>query len=291
MRLLLCFLLLTAGTAAFATDLVGPLRSGNQTKLERLGEREGAAGLAFELVSKDRLRTLAALHAAHGATDSWALLGMLADKGGDPDRSIAIVAARVAVEIAHDLDGFAIELNEIPNEDLLHWHRAWLKVARQARRWVDIRIYALESAETLRRVIPRSKQPVMPWQEFFADRDPEMRAAAIALAPRNKELEVDALALLTKDESPSVAISAAQWLCGPLGSKGPATTLDAAVATRLRELASNPHIAIAARADLANCLIAEASVESRRSVALLLQQSPPALRRALLALTQPSSAP
>jgi hypothetical protein len=290
MRLLLCFVLLTAQAAAWANDLIGPLREGNQTELARIGSQTGARGLTPELNSRDRIRTLAAIRAARGADDAWALLGLLAGRAGEPDRSVAMPAALVATEIAHDLNHYLIELEEIPTTDLLYLYGLWLKVAQEPRRWGDIRIYALETAETLRQTIPRSKRPTMPWPEFFTDRDAEIRSAALGLAPREKELEAEALSLL-KDESRSVALSAAQWLCTPLGSLGyEPIDLQAELVKRLQEIAADKSLAVNARADLANCLIAEGSVESRRAIALLLQQSTPALRPALVALTKKFSA-
>lgn len=290
MRLFLCLLLLTLGGAAFAADFVEQLRSGNRVELERMGERVGATGLAHELISEDRIGTLAALHAATGAEDSWALLGLLAQRAADPDRSIATLAAQVGVEIAHQLDGYTIDLQEIPTQNLLIWHSSWLEVAKHPQRWVDIRVYALEAAERLRSLIAASKQPEVQWDEFLGDSDAEMRAAAIAFAPRGRALEPQALALLRNDASPQVVLTAAQWLCGPLGSRRVlAKGLDASTAARLQALASNTNFDVAARADLANCLVAEASEESRRALAVLLHESTPALRRALLLLIQPPS--
>jgi hypothetical protein len=291
MRVLLCFFLLTLGSAAFAAEWTDLFRDGNRTELERLGGQAGAQAIAVEIASGERPKVLAALRAAPGAADSWALLGALAHIAEEPDRSLALEAALVATELSHGLDEFMIEEQEIPRHDLLLWHQAWVRVATTENRWIDIRIYALEVAGVLHALLQAPVRPEFAWKSFFEDADDEMRAAAIQLAPRSQALLVEAARLVKDDKIDRVALSAAQRLCGPIGSVDIAASksLDESTMNRLRKLATNNALAFSSRVDLANCLVADASDKSRRALAALVQASPPPLRRALVALTQPKA--
>lgn len=288
MRVILCLSLLCLGSAAFAADWVGLMRQGNQPELERHGGRAGAAGLSPVLSSGERPQRLSALEALGGAEDSWALLGLLASTAADPDRSLAIVAAQVAAEEAHQLDAFTIEAEEILTHDLVVWQLAWLTLAQQSDRWVDIRIYSLEVAATLGERISPAKRPPIPWNEFFSDSDPEMRAAAIALAPHGDATARQAGVFVRFDTKDIVALTAAQRLCGPLGSPKTSsrTVTDNETLSRLRALSENKSLAIHARVDIANCLVTDPSDKSRRSISTLMQQSPPSIRKLLTGLTQ-----
>lgn len=288
MRVLFCLSLLCLGSAAFAADWVGLLRNSDHTELERLGDKAGAVGLAPILASGTRPERLAALRALRGARDSWALLGLLASTAADPDRSIAVIAAQVAAEEAHQLDAFTIENEEVLTSDLLHWQQAWLELATQDNRWVDIRIYSLEVGVTLGHRIAKARRQPIPWELLFGDSDPEMRAAAIALAPQGTATTKQAHSFVKSDTQEVVALAAAQRMCGPLGSATTPDppTVDDITLRRLRALSLNQSLAIQARVDLANCLARDPSSESRRSMSALVQQSPPALRKALLRLTQ-----
>jgi hypothetical protein len=291
MRVLLCFFVLTLGGAAFAADWVDLLRDGQHRELELQGERAGASGVAAKLATGERARTLAALRASEGAADSWALLDDLAMTAAGADRSLAIEAAQVAAEVSHHLDAITIEEQEIPSEDLLQWRGAWLKVAGSEQRWVDIRVYALEVAAVLHELLEVSRRPELPWKKFIEDSDEEMRAAAIQLAPRTASLLEAATKLVADDKFDLVALSAAQRLCAPLGSVGiPVSDMSsAAIMKRLQELASSNALAFSSRVDLANCLARDSSEESRAALRGLVQESPPALRKALVALLQPAA--
>ncbi len=291
MRLLLCFSLLSLGGVAYAADWADLLRNGNHRELELRGTRSGALGVARELASGERVRVLAALHASAGATDSWALLGDLVERAAGADRSIAIEAAQVAVELSHGLDAFTIEEQEIPSHDLQQWQQAWLKLASSKGRWVDIRIYSLEVAGVLHKLIDVSQGPELSWNKFFEDSDEEMRAAAIQLAPRTDALLKAAAKLATDDPIKLVALSSAQRLCGPIGSVDipVSDAVDESILARMHALAIDKTLAFSMRVDLAKCLAKSESEESRRAFSVLLQESTQPLRSALVALTQPSA--
>ncbi len=286
MRVLLCLVLLALGPVALAADWVPVLRQGNQQELTRLGGQAGASGLAVELASAERQQVLAALHAAQGAEDSWALLGNLAKNASHPDRSIAILAAEIAAEISHGFDSFTIEEQEVSTQKLLEWRLAWLKTAAASERWVDIRVHAFDVAVRLHQLTPKSSRPEFPLEQFSKDPDEEMRATLLEVAPTSPELQSLVKTLLTSDPSRRVALSAAQRFCGPLGNTDSTfrEALDPETLKRLQTLANATEFAIESRVDLANCLVTDTSSESRRTLSALQQQSHPALRKDLVAL-------
>lgn len=279
-------MLLPLSGAALADNWVPLLRSGNETELERRGAAAGAMGVAAELRSEDRKQVLAALIAARGADDSWALLGVLAQSATHPDRPIAILAAQLGAELSHEIDLQMISEQEIPSEYLRQWQGAWLEVATQPSRWIDIRIYALEVASTLTRLISDPARQPLDWEQFFSDPDQEMRAAALELAPQSQDLVTRAADFLKTEEHPRVALSAGLRLCGPIGSHRSSSlpTIDDTTQARLQALATNKSLAIEARIDLAPCLVANPSTASRDALSALQRQSTPYLRKLLLAV-------
>ena len=228
---------------------------------------------------------------AQSQEDNWSSLGHLANVAAAPDRSLAAPAALLASELAHNMDAFEIDEKEIPLGALKTFKTLWLDIAAENKRWVDIRVYALDVAVQLHRVITTQSgiQANTNWQPFLEDTDPQMRAAALTLLPVAPELDSIVLALLADARSEQVSLAAGQRLCGPLGSKPvKRPSIPPEVVPRLQRVATNRHLPITARVDLAPCLFAEGSVPSRRALGVLLQESPPALRRALRELTQPS---
>lgn len=283
--LIVLWLCLFSSARAQERDLLGPLRAGNTTVLERLGARMGASGLARELASPERPRVIAAIRASLGAEDAWALLAPLARAAAHPDRSIATLAAETGATIAQRVDQITLEHQEVSARSLVSLEAQWLEVAGHRLRWVDIRVYALEAAAHLHRLVPPGKRAPLDWAPYLSDPDPEMRAAAFALAPEDLDLWSRSLAALRDDQSAVVALSAGQALCGPLGAMPRALPkLESEILQRLQDLAVDKRFAVALRADLAPCLVDAGDVRSRRALARLLQQSPPMLRRSLLAL-------
>ncbi len=279
------------GSQAQADELVPALRHGNSQELVRLGSQLGASGLADHMLGEDRPLALAAIRASLGADDSFALLGHLARAARRPDRSIALLAVEVAAEIAQRSDLELLESEEVSDAQLLDWYQAWRDIVDDDKRWVDIRIYAFETAARLHELMSPSKRPVMELDNLLADEQAELRAAVLTLAPKHLAIESKALSFLASDRSELVALSAAQVVCGPLGmANKKIPNLSDAVAERVIRLASDGTRDIAARLDLAPCLAVIDSPESRKLLGVLTQSSPPALRASLLALTRKSSA-
>ncbi len=229
---------------------------------------------------------------AQAPGDTWPSLGSLAETAAHPDRSLAAPAVLLASELAHSIDAFDVDEKEIPPGALQIFQSLWLEIAAEDKRWVDIRIYALDVAMQLHRVLGTHSgtEPKENWLPFLEDADPQMRAAALTLLPPAPKLTPIVLALLADGRSEQVSLAAAQRLCGPLGSTSTRRlALPPEVVVRLQSLAGNRHLPITARVDLAPCLFAENSLPSRRALGVLLQESPPALRRALRDLTQSTS--
>ncbi len=218
---------------------------------------------------------------------------VLALTAGGPDRNLAAAAAEHAAQIAHSVDPFDLDQQEIQRATVRGHRSAWLAIAANEDAWVDIRIYALDVAarlDALLRLFGEANSPSL-WQSFLSASDPQMRSAASTLVPRSAQLDERLRALLVGDEPEEVAISAAKRLCGPLRVESTATpTLNPAELSRVQKLSRVKALPIVWRAQLAPCLVADGSLDSRRALGVLLQQSPPALRRHLSALTSAQSA-
>lgn len=271
---------LALATTAWADALVTAYQQGDSSTVARLGATAGASGLEPRLRSKDRAVIAAAIAAAPAADDAWALLGSLAHASQNPDRSIAGPAATTGAEIAAALDLGVIDEQEISGHTLGSWQKAWLVTASNPKRWVDIRIYALETAGRLHQLRVPSKRVDIGWIDYISDPDPEMRAAAITLADAT-HLKATIIERLEDDPEDLVALAAGQSLCGPLGATITLPALGEAAVARLQTLAVAKHLPIVARADLAPCLIA---TESKLALQTLAQHSPPMLKQELLRL-------
>ncbi|MCP4447333.1 MAG: hypothetical protein GY811_18590 [Myxococcales bacterium] len=266
---LLCALLLGATTLAWA-----------QTSVD---ERATTAPRSSPPVS------LAAIEAIAQGEAKWRDLEVLARGAAQPDRVLAGPAALTASELAHTLDAFDIDAKEIPRASLRTLEAQWLEIATNSERWVDIRIYALDVASRLDKLLrlhgglPQASL----WTAFLEDADPQMRAAALVFVPDADELVQVAIEMLLEDTSEEVSLAAGQRLCGPLRiAPTGLPSIDAKAVHQLQVLASNNRLPVVSRAHLAPCLLADASLPSRRALGLLLQKSPPALRRHLNELTR-----
>lgn len=271
------------GMSAFtwADELVPALRQDNRRELLRLGSERGAQGLAKDILGPDRPLAIAAIRASLGARDSWALLGELGEAARRPDRSVAVLAVEAAAEIAQLTNEMILEQGEVRDEQLLDWYNSFLLIAFDSRRWVDIRIYAFETATRLHELVSPDKRPPLNLTSLLAEEEAELRAAVLSLAPAHLDVQGQALALLGSDPSDLVALAAGQVVCGPLGFSKPIPNLDDQAAARTLHLAKDASLEIAARADLAPCLATIDSPESLRVLAQLRQQSPPMLRKSL----------
>lgn len=226
----------------------------------------------------------AALRAVPADSAGWVAMDELAAAAASPDRSLASLAALRASQVAHAVDAFDLEEQEIARATLRSYRTTWLAIASHANRWIDIRVYALDVATRLQVLLATFGEtaPAPLWTPFLDAADPEMRVAAITLVPESGELSKRLREILTGEQPDEVALSAAQRICGPLREDVSGTpTLEAPALERLQALARATSLPIIARTQLAPCLLVDGSVESRRTLAILLQKSPPALRRHL----------
>ena len=235
------------------------------------------------------LATPRAIEAVPQGASGWPAMANLATTAGSADRALAAPATKRALQIAHALDVFDLDDREIPRSQLRDHRSTWLTIASNDDSWVDIRVHALEIAtrfHTLLRSFGEEASPAL-WQPFLSSQDTEMRAAAITLVPDFPELRDQLKALVIGEDSEEVALSAAQRLCGPLrGDLIDVPPLSSEERARVQALATRSNMSIVARAQLAPCLIVDRSAESRRALAVLLQKSPPSLRRHLVELTR-----
>lgn len=266
---LLCVFLLSATTLALAHG------SSNAPSVQASGEPALATPQAIEAVPR-------------GAS-GWPAMAQLASTAGVADRALAAPAAKRALQIVHALDVFDLDEREIPRSRLRDHRSVWLTIASNEDTWGDIRVHAFEIAtrlHTLLRSFGEEADPAL-WQPFLSSQDSEMRAAAITLVPDSPELRDQLEALVIGEDSEEVALSAAQRLCGPLRvDLIDVPTLDDGEVARVQALATRSALSIVARAQLAPCLIVDGSAASRRALAVLLQKSPPSLRRHLVELTK-----
>ncbi len=261
-----------AAIAATPERLVAAFLAGDRLELGRTGWNLGAGGLADELVSADRERSLAALAAAPHAEDGHALLMPLSEIARSPDRPRAVAAARAAEAIARELDrGRAREL-DIPAELLADAAGAWRAIAADPGRWVDVRIDALDASLALAGAAgTRSDEEL---DSLLADDDPEIRRAALERWPQPLDDERRALAgeRARSDPEDDVAATALQALCGGIAAgDAPSRILDALAddgMARLRALLSGAPdgVSEAALVDAAMCAASAADDESRRAL-------------------------
>lgn len=275
--------------ASFSPGLVEAFLGDDRPTVHRLGRAAGSRGLAAHLVSPHRPTVLAAIAAAPAAEDAWALLRPLARRAGEPDRSIASRAAVAGARIAADLDRDLLLTQEAPSDAVRDALAAWLRVALDQGRWADVRVRALEVCAGIAGALgPHA--PALDWTGLAADADPEIRRAALELAPSPlpPELRTDAARRLADDPSDSVALAAGQVLCAELAGGGDIAPLLAAVGDaglgRMRALAGDRQRSAAARFELVRCLVADDHQASRAAVAAFTRSAPRHLRRAAAAL-------
>ncbi|HTJ40470.1 MAG TPA: hypothetical protein VL463_00180 [Kofleriaceae bacterium] len=211
---------------ALILPVVAAFDRGDHDEVAREGAKLGAAGLA-PLLRSDRAD--AAIEAAASAPDGYELLVDLAAVAGGWDRARAAPAARVAAHIADAMDD-ATE-RDLPDDALAAAQDAWAAIARAPDRWADVRVHALEVAAH----VARARHAGLGYDlaAFLHDPDPEVRRAAIELvpAPLPADLLAPIAAAISADDDDTVALAAAQIVCGELAS-APADPIVAAVGDR-----------------------------------------------------------
>jgi hypothetical protein len=182
-------------------------------------------------------------------------LPALARLAGGPDRRVAIPAARAARQIARELSHHELA-DDVAADEVEQWRSAFEAIARGADHFVEVRLDALDTASALARVADPAALGFA-LDPLLADRDPAVRAAAVALVPQPAPVALRAplAATVIGDVDPHVALGAAQALCADLAIDDPAPVIAALGPRgidRIHALIANDHGA-AAR-DAARCL-------------------------------------
>jgi hypothetical protein len=254
---------------------------GDLDEAARRGALAGPAVVEQALGAPDRMTRLAAIAAAPIVEDRAELLGALARVAGGADRRTAIPAAGAARAIARELASHD-RPDDLAEEDVATWRTAWAELAMRGDRWIELRLFALDTAAALDHA-----GIGVDLAAALHDPDPAFRRAATAIVPLPAPAATHAAlaAAVTGDGDPEVALCAAQSLClamgsggsgapgAPAGSASPRAILDALGAAglvRLRALViSDRPSAKAAMRDAARCLAADGSPESAAALRAL----------------------
>jgi hypothetical protein len=253
------------GVAAMRTAF----EQGDRDGAARAGALAGPAVVEQALGSRDRMTRLAAIAAAPLVEDRAELLEALARVAGGADRRTAIPAAGAARTIARELAGHD-RPDDLADDDLATWRRAWAALAMRGDRWIELRLLALDTTAALDHAGIGVELAAA-----LRDPDPAFRRAAVAIIPLPAvAASYPALAdAVVRDSDPDVALGAAQALCASIdptagAAAGPTArpildALGAAGLTRLRALVTSARPpAEGAVRDAARCLAADGSAES-----------------------------
>jgi hypothetical protein len=168
--------------------------------------------------AQHRAALLGAIAATTAVEDRAELLPALATVAGSGDRRAAIPAATAARTIARELavtarnDAFPDDLD---HDDLATWRALFDGLARNANRFVEVRVLAYDTVAALSDVIaPRDLG--FDLAAALGDPDPAIRAIGVALVPRPTPESARApLANAVKnDADDKLALAAAEVLCG-----------------------------------------------------------------------------
>ena len=237
---------------------------GDLDEAARQGALAGPAVIEQALVAKDRPTRLAAILAAPLADGGFDLLEALSQVAIDPDRRVAIPAARAARAIAYELSRHDIP-DDIAVADLAQTRDIWVAIAIDRERPITLRVLALETAAAIDRLVSSGIGVALP--AALADPDPAFRRAAIAAVPMPVPagLRPALASAVAKDSEPAVALAAAATLCTDLVVDPAKPILDALGSegrARLRSLVTivdGPRITMR---DAARCLTADKTPES-----------------------------
>jgi hypothetical protein len=261
--------------ASSADRLRAAFYAGDRLEIARAGWNLGAQALADELASSERERRLAALAAAPFADDAHALLLPLAELARSPDRPVAVAAARAGLAISREIDRDRALSMDIPTDVLDAAVSSWLELAADSGRWPDLRVHALDTAQSLARAVGAPEADhAFDLAALIADDDAELRRAALHRLPLPLSPEHQALAAASARTDPDADVTAAalQVLCGGLAAGDPAAPILEALGdegqSRLRALLLEPpkHVATTALVDAALCAVAAGDLDSRRAL-------------------------
>ncbi len=177
-----------------------------------------AAAVKGDSPARRRAAVLGAIAASTAVEDGAELLPALATAAGSGDRRAAIPAATAARAIARELaqtarnDAFPDDLD---HDDLATWRALFDGLARNAHRFIEVRVLAYDTVAALSEVIA-PRELGFDLAAALGDPDPAIRAIGVALVPRPTPASARApLANAVKnDAEDKLALAAAQVLCG-----------------------------------------------------------------------------
>jgi hypothetical protein len=252
--------------ASLAT-MTAALERGDVDEAARQGMLGGPRLVERALASDARQTVLAGIAAAPVVADRAEMLPALAAVAARGDRRVAVPAARAARMIAR-----ALVQRDLPDDlataDLDTWRVAWLALAADSDRFVEVRVAALDVAAALARSGVGFDLAAM-----LGDRDPAVRSSAAELVPNLVPAEARAplAAAVNGDRDERVALAAAQALCAdPVPALA---ALGASGVARLRTIATAAAAPLAAARDAARCLAADSAPESAAAAAAIGQRT------------------
>ncbi len=206
--------------AAGLATMRAAIDRGDIDEAARQGMLAGPAVIAQALRAPDRSARLAGIAAAPSATDREELLGPLAKLAAGADRRTSIPAARAARLIARELAGRIDLPDDVAPDDVGTWKRAYLDLARDRDRWIELRVIALDTAAALDRAPSETLGLGIEIADALADPDPAFRRAAIALVPAPVPVAMRAplASTIAKDTDADVALAAAAALCADVAT-------------------------------------------------------------------------
>ncbi len=207
--------------------MTAALDRGDLDEAARQGALAGPVVVERALESPARATRLAAIVAAPSIEDSAELLPALARAAAAGDRRSAIPAAQAARTIARELAHHELA-DDLAADDVEPWRAAFEALARGRDRFVEVRLAALDTASALAHVADPAALGFA-LDAMLSDRDPAVRAAAVALVPQPAPaaLRAPLAAAVIDDADAHVALVAAQALCADLAHDDPAPVLAA----------------------------------------------------------------
>ncbi|HLL22669.1 MAG TPA: hypothetical protein VK427_11080 [Kofleriaceae bacterium] len=233
------FHLAMASVASVAT-MRAAMERGDVDEAARQGVIAGPAVVEAALAAPDRAARLAAIVAAPDVEGRAELLDALAIAAAGPDRRTAIPAARAARTIALELARRDLP-DEIAGDDAIVWRDAWATLAMRRDRWIELRVFALETAAALDRAAAPPGIPPgtgVSLETALADPDPAFRRAAVhaVASPVSPPQRAHLAGVLAKDIDADVALAAANVMCFDLVDGPAAPVLDAIDASGMARL-------------------------------------------------------
>ena len=194
--------------------MTNALERGDIDEAGRQGVLAGPAIVEKGLASPKRSTRLAAIAASVAVDDRAELLPALAVQASSADRRTAIPAALAARTIARELAKNELA-DDLGPDDIATWRALFEQVAGNQRRFIEVRVLALDTVSSLATVVDPTSLG-FDLNVALKDPDPALRAAAVQLVPRPTPaaLRQPLAAAVLGDADNKVALGAAQALCG-----------------------------------------------------------------------------